>query len=76
MPVANCGANRVIVAAPVKVSAPSAPIMKPSNDSRSVGRSSRTITAGIEHQDHAADRDAEPVSQHAAAAMPAPSGTP
>jgi hypothetical protein len=46
IPVANCGANRVSVAAAVKVKAPSAPIMKPSNDSRVGGRVRRTTTAG------------------------------
>ncbi len=65
MPVPNCGASRVNVAAAVKVSAPSAPIMKPSNASRVGGRSSRTITAGISIRITPPSGIADAVAQHA-----------
>ena len=49
------------VAAAVKASAPSAPIMKPSMDSRVGGRSRRTTTTGTSIRSMLADRDAEPL---------------
>ena len=77
IPVANCGASRVRVAAAVKASAPSAPIMKPSNDSRVGGRSRRTTTAGTSIRIMLADRDAEPFPSYSVPPRsPAPSGTP
>ena len=45
-PAVNCGANRASVAAVVNTRAPSAPMTKPSNDSRVPGRVNRRTNAG------------------------------
>ena len=45
-PETNCGASRVVVAAPVKASAPNAPMTNPSRDSRVGGLNNRTTTEG------------------------------
>ena len=63
IPVVNCGASRVMVAAAVNANAPRAPIMKPSNDSRVDGRVGSHHHRWDEHQDHAPDRDPETLSK-------------
>ena len=76
IPVANCGASRVRVAAAVKASAPSAPIMKPSMDSRVGGRSRRTTTTGTNIKSMLPTGMPSPSRAIRSAAIPVPSGTP
>ena len=69
MPPANCGASRVSVAAAVNISAPSAPIAKPSKASRfRAGESHHQRRDEHEHQ--AAHRHAEPVAKDPRAGDP------
>ena len=76
IPVANCGAKRVMVAAAVKLNAPSAPIMKPSNDSRVDGRARRTTAAGASIRIMPPIDTPSPSRTIRSPAIPAPSGTP
>ena len=63
MPPLNWGASRVICAAAVNISAPRAPMAKPSSVSRSPGRTRRTSAAGTSMSTSPADGDAETVAE-------------
>ena len=76
IPVSNCGARRVSVAAAVKANAPNAPIMKPSNDPRVGGRVSRTTTAGTSIRIIPPIGTPSPSRTIRSPTIPAPSGTP
>ncbi len=76
IPEANCGANRVMVAAAVKASAPSAPNMKPSNDSRVDGRAMRTTTTGSSMTIMLPTGMPSPSRRIRPPAIPVPNGTP
>ena len=76
IPVLNCGASRVMVAAAVNVSAPSAPMAKPCNDSRFAGRVIRTTRAGTSIRSMPPIGMPNPSRRIRVPAIPVPNGTP